>query len=242
MTLSPGIHTIPEAEYVTYHRNIEQGTDAWLEIRRGILTASEMDRVLTPTLKAANNDKSRAHVWEIAAQRITGRVEPTYIGDAMMRGHEEEQRAREIYDLLVAPTEICGFITNTRHGFTLGASPDWLVGTDGGAETKSRSQRFQVQTAVENASHGTIPAEFMLQVQTQLLVTERAWWDFCSFSNGMHMTVTRVYPDVKIHARITEAARAFEEQVAGAMMAYQAHIDTSDRVYPTEWKERLEVL
>lgn len=240
MTITTGIHAIPA--HITYHRDIEQGTDAWLEIRRGILTASEMDRVLTPTLKAANNDKSRAHVWEIAAQRLTGRVEPTYIGDAMMRGHEEEQRAREIYDLLVAPTETCGFITNTRHGFTLGASPDWLVGADGGAENKSRSQRFQVQTTVECAAQGTIPAEFMLQVQTQLLVTERAWWDFCSFSNGMHMTVTRVYPNAEIHSRIIEAARTFEASVSDAMQAYRAHIATSDRVFATEWKERLEVL
>lgn len=231
-----------DSAHITYHREIEQGTDAWLEVRRGVLTASEMGRVLTPTLKAANNDKSRAHVWEIAAQRITGRVEPSFIGDAMMRGHEEEQRAREIYDLLVAPTTTCGFITNTRHGFTLGASPDWLVGADGGAETKSRSQRFQVQTTVENAAHGTIPAEYMLQVQTQLLVTERAWWDFCSFSNGMHMTVTRVYPDAEIHAWIIDAANAFEASVTAAMDAYRAHIATSDRVFPTEWKERLEVL
>lgn len=231
-----------DASPIIIHRGIDQGSDAWLQIRRGVLTASEMDRVLTPTLKAANNDKSRAHVWEIAAQRITGRVEPTYLGDAMLRGHEEEQRAREIYDLLIAPTDTVGFITNTRHGFTLGASPDWLVGVDGGAEVKSRSQRFQVQTTVENAAQGTIPAEYMLQVQTQLLVTERAWWDFCSFSSGMHMTVTRVYPDAEIHAAIIDAATKFEASVAAAMEAYAAHVATSDRVFPTEWKERLEVM
>lgn len=231
-----------DASHITYHRDIEQGSDAWLQIRRGVLTASEMDRVLTPTLKTANNDKSRAHVWEIAAQRITGRVEPTYIGDAMMRGHEEEQRAREIYDLLIAPTQTCGFITNSRHGFILGASPDWLVGNDGGGETKSRSQRFQVQTTVVNAAQGTIPAEYMLQVQTQLLITERTWWDFCSFSNGMHMTVTRVYPDAEIHAAIIDAAQEFEASVAVAIEAYTAHVATGDRVFPTEWKERLEVM
>jgi predicted phage-related endonuclease len=231
-----------DASHITIHRDLEQGSDAWLQARRGVLTASEMDRVLTPTLKAANNDKSRAHVWEIAAQRITGRVEPTYLSDAMMRGHEEEQRAREIYDLLIAPTETVGFVTNARHGFILGASPDWLVGAEGGCEVKSRSQRFQVQTTVENAAQGTIPTDYMLQVQTQLLVTERSWWDFISFSNGMHMTVTRVYPDAEIHAAIIEAAQKFEASVAAAIEAYTAHVATSDRVFPTEWKERLEVL
>lgn len=230
------------SDHITYHRDIEQGSDAWLQVRRGILTASEVSLILTPTLKVASNEKTRAHVYEIAAQRITGRVEPTYLSDAMMRGHEEEQRAREIYDLLIAPTETCGFITNTRHGCTIGASPDWLVGLDGGAENKSRSQRFQVQTMVENAAQGTIPAEFNLQVQTQLLVTERLWWDFCSFSNGMPMTVTRVYPDAEIQAAIIYAAQKFEASVAAVIEAYTAHVATSDRVFPTEWKERLEVM
>jgi hypothetical protein len=43
-----------------------------------------------------------------------------------------------------------------------------LVGADGLIECKSRRQKFQVQTIIENVGAETIPAEFMIQVQTGL--------------------------------------------------------------------------
>jgi hypothetical protein len=96
-----------------------------------LLTASEFDRILTPTLKIADNPKSRAHLWEMAAQRITGYVEPQYISDAMLRGQEDEIIARDLYSKHYAKVEQCGFVTNDKWGFTLGCSPDGLVGDDG---------------------------------------------------------------------------------------------------------------
>ena len=61
---------------VIYHDDLIQGSDEWLQIRCGLLTASEMKHILTPTLKVANNDKTRAHAYELAFQRITQYVEP----------------------------------------------------------------------------------------------------------------------------------------------------------------------
>ena len=52
-----------EKPWIKYHTDLVQGSDEWLAARRGILTASEMKLILTPTLKAAINDKTRAHVW-----------------------------------------------------------------------------------------------------------------------------------------------------------------------------------
>jgi hypothetical protein len=82
---------------IRHHDHLIQGSDDWLAARCGLLTASEFSSILTPTLKIADNPKSRAHCWEIAAQRITGYVEPHYISDAMLRGHEDEILAREAY-------------------------------------------------------------------------------------------------------------------------------------------------
>ena len=48
---------------ITYHRGIIQGSDDWHALRCGLITASEVKLLLTPTLRRANNDKSRAHVW-----------------------------------------------------------------------------------------------------------------------------------------------------------------------------------
>lgn len=82
---------------IKYHDDLIQGSDEWHAARCGLITASEMRLLLTPTLKIANNDKTRAHVYEIAAQRITGYTEPSYIGDDMLRGWEDEITARDLY-------------------------------------------------------------------------------------------------------------------------------------------------
>jgi hypothetical protein len=49
---------------IRYFPDLEQGSDAWLAARCGLLTASEMKLILTPALKIANNDKARSHLYE----------------------------------------------------------------------------------------------------------------------------------------------------------------------------------
>jgi len=225
-------HTRPP--HITYHANLEQGSDAWLEARRGILTASEMKLILTPTLKVANNDKTRTHLWELLAQRISGFVEPQYVGDAMLRGQEDEFYARQKYAEHIAPVEEVGFITNSRWGFTIGYSPDGLVGQDGLIECKSRVQKYQIQTIVENVTADTAPDEYMMQLQTGMLVSERKWIDFISYSGGLPMAVIRVYPDPVIQEAIIEAATEFEMKIEKNRGAFHAAFSSGARLYPTE--------
>lgn len=203
---------------ITVHENIEQGTPEWLELRRGILTASEVKLIITPAkLEFARNDKCRSHVYELAAQRISGYVEPHYISDDMLRGHMDEVEARAIYHNKIAPVQEVGFITNTSHGFTIGYSPDGLVGDDGSIEIKSRRQKYQVQTVIENG----MPDEYFLQVQTGLLVSGREWLDFISYCGGMHFFVMRIYPDEKLQKAIIDAATELELQIAKMIAEYE---------------------
>jgi hypothetical protein len=76
-----------------------QGTDEWLEQRRGMVTASVVGQLITPsTIKPASNDKSRALVAQLVAERITGYVDPVFVSDDMLRGHEDEPRAVATYE------------------------------------------------------------------------------------------------------------------------------------------------
>lgn len=217
---------------VKIYKDLEQGTDAWLSARCGLITASEMKLLLTPTLKTADNDKTRAHVWELLAQRITKHIEPRYINDDMMRGIESEPIAREIYANEVAvdyEVEQVGFITNDEWGFTIGYSPDALVGDNGLWECKAPRQKVQIETIVS----GEVPAEHILQVQTGLLVSGRDWLDFSSYNGGMYMPTYRVYPDEKLHEAILGAASAFEERIAEKMAIYEKQV-ASGRMVMTE--------
>jgi hypothetical protein len=209
----------------TYHNEIVQGTDEWHAARCGILTASQVKLILTPTLKVANNEKTRAHVYELAAQRISQYTEPSYIGDDMLRGMEDEYLARALYSATYAPVAEVGFVTNEDHGFVLGYSPDGLVGDDGLIEIKSRKQKLQVQTIAA----GEVPDEHVMQLQAGLLATGRAWIDYISYSSGLPMATIRVYPDADIQAAIISAGIGFEAQVQAVVDAFFAAVANPDR-------------
>ena len=219
---------------ITVHADMVQGSGHWLAARCGLLTASEFDRIITPTLKVAANAKERAHLWELAAQRISKYVEPSYIGDAMLRGFDDEIRARDLYSKTYAPVIECGFVTNDAWGFTLGCSPDGLVGDDGLIECKSRTQKFQVQTIVEYFTDGAAPADFMLQVQGQLLITERKWCDLISYSGGLPMVAMRIEPDPVIQDAIVEAAAKFEARINEVVATWNKALRSDARLIPTE--------
>ena len=221
---------------ITIYEELVQGSDPWRACRCGLLTASEMHLIVTPTLKAASNDKERSHLYELLAQRITGYVEPSYVSDDMLRGQEDEISAIGLYDKMYAPITRVGFITNDKWGFTIGYSPDCLVCDDGQVECKSRSQKYQIRTLIDYVSADSIDPDFMVQVQTGLLVSERQWCDLVSFCGGLPMATVRVLPDAKIQDAIVSAATAFEERLATALAKYEAVMASKARLIPTERK------
>lgn len=220
--------------HVTIHREFEQGSEQWLNARRGILTSSEMKLIITPTLKVAANEDTRKHLYDLLAQRVTGYVEPHFQSYDMERGNFDEEHARTKYSETYAKVEEVGFVTNDKLGFIIGCSPDGLVDDDGGIEVKSRIQKLQMQTLIECVSVGAIPSDFLIQVQSSLFVTERKWWDFVSYSGGMMMASVRCYPDPAIHEAIGNAAINFEQRLAEKREIYEKLIASDARLVPTE--------
>lgn len=242
-----------------------QGTEEWLQARRGIITASTVGQLLTwekpkllevgcadcdarpgepckdlrnkkpmkgfhqartivasvrpPRLVAADNDTSHGLILTLAGERITGHVEETFTNRDMQRGKEEEPFARDAYAAAfdVDVVEL-GFITDDKWGFTLGYSPDGLVGDEGLIEIKSRRAKRHIEIVLADET----PAENMAQIQCGLLVSGRKWCDYVDFSNGMHLFPKRVEPDDKWFDAITEAACAAEEQMTRIIADYDA--------------------
>lgn len=173
--------------------DIPQGSDAWLEARRGIVTASTIGQLITAkTLKPAKNDTARGLIETLAAEQVTGRVEPIYANAAMERGNRDEPWARHEYEKATGSnvTEV-GFIRLDTAEFTVGYSPDGLVGDNGLIEIKSRAPRIQMRTILTDE----VPAANMAQIMCGLYVTGREWLDYVSYSNGMPLYIKRVHPD-----------------------------------------------
>jgi len=216
---------------ITYHKDLIQGSEAWHQARCGLLTGSEIKLIMTPTLAVAKNDKARAHLFELVAQRISSYVEPSFSGWDTERGHVDEARARIIYEREYGPLDDGGFVTNDRWGFTLGCSPDGLrKDVNAGWECKSRKQKYQVETIMTRA----MPTDFAFQVQGCLLVTQREWWDFTSYSGGLPMITLRVYPDDKVQQAIIDTVGDAEKRMAEMLNQYEETLASETRLVATE--------
>lgn len=252
--------------------DLEQGSEAWYDQRRGIVTASVVGQLISVgylgaegydcpdceaepyepcrskvkrageygtikthhgartdvardgqhlVIEPADNDTSRGLTTLLAAERITGWTDPTYVNDDMFRGKLEEPYAVDAYSEHYAPVTRTGFLRREGAGLTLGFSPDGLVGDDGLIEVKCRRSKKQVTTILSDE----VPAENMAQIQAGLIVSGREWGDYVSFTGGMPLYVKRVLPDLRWFDAIVAAVSKFEKTVAEMVASYNARVD-----------------
>ena len=211
--------------------DVEQRSERWYELRRGIVTASTVGKFLTPTLKVADNDTSRGTAATLAAERITGVVEDTPITADMWRGIDMEPHARDAYSKHRAEVVECGFMRLERDNFTLGYSPDGLVGDIGLIEVKCPRAKGHIATILTDE----VPAYYMAQLQAGLLVSGRAWVDYVSFHSGLPLYVKRVHTDQAWHDAITFAVKAAEFAIDDIVSEYHdcaEGLPTTERIDP----------
>lgn len=207
---------------VRVYENLEQGSDEWLAHRCGIITASVIGQLITSkTIKPAQNDYSRALTTSLVAERITGRVEPIHVNDAMMRGNLDEPYARDAYATHTGAkvTEV-GFMVREHNGARVGYSPDGLVNADGLIEIKSRAPKKQLATILEDQ----VPAENLAQIQTGLWVSGRDWCDYVSYAGGMPLYIRRVTPDFRWFEAIAQTVNQFEASVKQMIATYETRV------------------
>lgn len=155
---------------------LQQGSDAWLKARCGHATASNFAAIL-----AKGEGKTRAaYLLQVAAECLTGMPTETFQNKHTDRGTLQEPYARMAYEERTGNiVEEVGFIAHKT--LKAGASPDGLIGKDGGAEIKSVIPTVQLETW----RRGEMPSGHKAQVQGCLWICERDWWDFVSYSPGM---------------------------------------------------------
>jgi YqaJ-like viral recombinase domain len=198
----------------------EQNCQAWFEARLGRVTASNISRAMAK-LKRASDEKKAGdwaadhdnYVCEITWELITHTPAEHYVSKAMELGTEYENEARiEYWQATGIEVDETGFVLHPTHDF-LGASPDGLIGFDGGLEIKvpllSTHQRYLVEDQV--------PDKYIPQMQCAMLCCERQWWDFVSYAPGalypelpeeFRFFRKRLTADPAMHREMEEAAIA----------------------------------
>lgn len=213
---------------IKYYYDIEQNTDAWLKLKRGVLTASNICKILTPAKLEIS--KSTGYLYEFCRQRLDQMPYGDFSTRHTDRGHVEEVIALQVYEAHLGGLKRCGFVVNSKHGYDIGCSPDALIGDEGGVQVKSFTPNVQFGNIVEDKIEGC----HMLQVQMELFVTERKWWDVVYQSSGTHQIVTRVYPDEQKQEKIKETCTDFYSRVNAAMEKYQQKVSDQTRFFPTQ--------
>lgn len=186
--------------------NIEQRTDEWYRLRAGLPTASAFDQIVTT--KGDPSKQAEKYMLRLAGEKIIGMPEETYQNAAMARGVELEAEARLCYELMTGnKVEQVGMCVDER-GW--GCSPDGLINGDGGLEIKCPSLAVHVGYLLDNKC----PTAYWQQVQGNMLVTGRKWWDFMSYYNaGIKPFIIRVERDDEFCANMEAELVTFVDRL-----------------------------
>jgi putative phage-type endonuclease len=203
----------------------EQGSNAWHQARLGVITASKIGAVITATGKPTANAARRRYALDLVAERLTKRPTETYCTAAMQRGKDLEPLARAWYFTQTRkPVNEVGFCLAA--GLLSGASPDGLVGDDGGVEIKCPEMAHYLDI-IES---GVIDAPWVLQCHHAMYVTGRKWWDFVLFTDVQPFTgwIKRIERDPVMCGKIHEAIRQFSEEVYDIEMKVKERAGITD--------------
>lgn len=192
----------------------EQRSAAWHAERAGKWTGSRFVDVLARNKKTGEPLKCYWDlIWQVACERLTGQPIEGPNGFALQWGSEVEGYAKEALEIETGlAIEDAPFIAHPDHSF-VGASPDGLIGGDGGCEIKCPRSSI---VHLERFLSGT-PEEYVPQVQGCMWVTGRKWWIFASYDPRMpesHRLLTiKIQRDDAYIAKLEAAVLAAEEEV-----------------------------
>lgn len=183
--------------------DIEQGTPEWFACRAGIPTASKF-----ATVMAKGEGKTRSeYMRKLAGEIVTGEPSEQFSNAHTDRGNAMEDEARETYAFInSAEIKRVGFIRSGNKG----ASPDSLIGANGGLEIKTALPHIQI----DRLQRDRLPPEHKAQVQGNLWVAEREFWDFVSYWPKLPMLQVRVYRDEDFIKAMSDEIDRFNDELA----------------------------
>lgn len=201
----------------------EQGSDAWLQARKGHPSASNFDKIVTAA-KCELSKQAEGYINDLIAETFVPDWNPmprkTYW---MERGTEMEPQARLAFQVKTgAVLKQVGFLLHD--GGILGCSPDSLV-MDGdtpveGVEIKCPGPN----THVEYVRSGVLPDSYKLQVHGSLVVSGLPRWHFFSFYPGLqpfHIVVERDEFTDKVETALLKFSQSYQAAYKAALPLLQ---------------------
>ena len=185
--------------------DVKQGSSEWLWARAGIVTASELDNLISPTWEIRKGKMPATYMHQKIAEKILGQpIEFDLNTAAIDQGKFLENEALPYLDAVHGiKANIVGMCV-TDDG-RVGASPDGLVGEDGGIEIKSPQSIAQIKYLLD----GKVPEQYLAQVHCSMWVTGRKYWWFLSYSRQFPKLLIKVERDEAIMSAISRAIETY---------------------------------
>jgi len=205
--------TFTTEDRVAVYGGIDQGSEEWLKIRLGKVTASGVADVLAKTKTGVSASRGN-YLIKLAIQRVTGVVEESFTNDAMQWGKDNEAQARVAYE--VASGNFVDQIAFVDHPAIqwFGASPDGLVNNDGLVEIKCPNSATHWSYIKDDGP----PTKYYIQMQAQMACTGRSWCDFVSYDPRMpersQLFIKRVMREDAYIAEMESEVKKFLDEVA----------------------------
>ncbi len=189
----------------------EQGTDEWKEIKRGVASASDFDKVVTT--KGEYSKQAEKYRNKLIAEIVTGNVEDGYQNDDMERGIEMEDEAAFMYELKTGrKLRKVGFVFKDESR-RVGCSPDRLfVGEHSGVEFKCPTARTMVEYLL--LKKPVLPYQYFQQVQGSMWVMKMKTYEFCAYHPDFKPYIVRVEADMHWQDHCTLQMKKFTDEVA----------------------------
>lgn len=178
--------------------NVQQGSEAWHDLRCGRFTASKFKDLMAGDSTAGY----KGLIYNTVGEILSGTVEPGYSNAIMERGSELESDARLLFeDINGVEVEEIGFATNEDvWPEYVGVSPDGMVNPQTNLEIKCP----MIKTHVEYLIGERLPNAYKWQVQGQMLVTGADSCEFMSFYPGTKPFILTVEKDEEMHEQLME--------------------------------------
>lgn len=175
-----------------------------------MITASRMGDVLA----GPETDRRWAYIRDVVAD-IVGSPDwdETRTPSWFSHGKEWEQEAKDFYTFMTGYDVIDVAFVRHPHLQFVGCSPDGFIGADGGVEIKCT---YKLDVLDKVRQHG-LQAMHKPQVQANLWITGRRWWDYAVYYRSYNTTdcgisIHRILPDKEYHAKLSAACHVFWKQ------------------------------
>ena len=188
------------------HKGFPQLSEAWYDLKRGRVSASNFKKIITPA-RCEYSKQASGYMRDLLVESFC----PTYaqfLGNKFTdRGTEMEPEAREAFREHTGQiVEEVAFVTNDRWKHVVGCSPDGLIKNEAGEYVAGLEIKCPSPfTHAEYIEDGVLPDDYKTQAHGGMVVTGLDRWEFFSYFPGLqplHITVVRDDFTAKLEAAI----------------------------------------